>query len=65
MLLTAPRDAFAFEDITGMPWIEIDFAVDVERAEAEILPRIEMAAAERRAGEAGKSSQDTGAATNP
>jgi choline kinase len=25
------------EGITGMPWIEIDFAADVERATSEIL----------------------------
>jgi choline kinase len=40
VLLTSPRDTFAFEDITGMAWIEIDFAADIERANAEILPRI-------------------------
>lgn len=40
VLLTSPRGTFAFEDITGLPWIEIDFAVDVERANTEILPRI-------------------------
>lgn len=40
VLLTSPRGTFAFEDITGIPWIEIDFAVDVERANTEILPRI-------------------------
>ena len=40
VLLTSRRGKFAFEDITGMPWIEIDFAVDVERANAEILPLI-------------------------
>jgi len=49
VLLTSPRGSFAFEEITGMPWIEIDFAVDVERAEAEILPRILTAASKRRA----------------
>jgi choline kinase len=43
VLLTSPRGTFAFEDITGIPWIEIDFAVDVERANAEILPRISKA----------------------
>jgi choline kinase len=47
-LLTAPRGTFAFEDITGLPWIEIDFAADVERANAEILPRILTAAREHR-----------------
>ena len=40
VLLTSPRGKFAFEDITGIPWIEIDFAVDVERANIEILPQI-------------------------
>lgn len=40
VLLTSPTDTFAFEDITGMPWIEIDFATDIERANSEILPRI-------------------------
>jgi choline kinase len=43
VLLTSPRGTFAFEDITGIPWIEIDFAVDVERANTEILPRISKA----------------------
>lgn len=41
VLLSAPRGTFGFEDITGIPWVEIDFATDVERAEREILPRIE------------------------
>lgn len=49
VLLTSPRGTFAFEDITGLPWIEIDFAMDVARAEDEILPRIVSAAARRRA----------------
>lgn len=43
VLLTAPRGTFAFEDISGIPWIEIDFALDVKRANAEILPRISKA----------------------
>ncbi len=41
LLLTAPRGTFACEDATGLPWIEIDFQEDVQRAETEILPRIE------------------------
>ena len=49
VLLTSPRGTFAFEDITGMPWIEIDFAADVERANAEVLPRILTAEGNRRA----------------
>jgi choline kinase len=40
VLLTSPRGTFAFEDITGMPWIEIDYAADIERANDEVLPRI-------------------------
>jgi choline kinase len=40
VLLTSRRRTFSFEDITGIPWIEIDFAADVERATSEILPRI-------------------------
>jgi len=49
VLLTSPRGTFAFEDVTGVPWIEIDFAADVARAENEILPRIASAANKRRA----------------
>ncbi len=40
VLLTAPRKTFAFEDITDMPWIEIDFPADIERANTVILPLI-------------------------
>lgn len=29
------------EDVTGIPWIEIDFPEDVERATREILPRVD------------------------
>ena len=29
---------FAVEDITGLPWIEIDFPEDLARAEKEVLP---------------------------
>jgi choline kinase len=39
VILEAP-DVFGFEDITGLPWIEIDFADDVLRARSEILPRV-------------------------
>ena len=31
-LLMETPDSFNFEDITGLPWIEIDFPADVERA---------------------------------
>jgi len=39
LVLGAPAE-FGFEDITGLPWIAIDFPGDVARARDEILPRI-------------------------
>ena len=32
-----------YERVDGMPWTEIDFPEDVERAEREVLPRLEVA----------------------
>ena len=40
VLLASPPGRIGFEDITGLPWIEIDFAEDMARAENEILPRL-------------------------
>lgn len=40
LLLAQPYD-FGFEDITDLPWIEIDFPEDIARAENDILPRLE------------------------
>jgi len=31
---------FGFEDVSDLPWIEIDFPEDVERAEAMVLPNL-------------------------
>jgi len=39
-LLSEPPGTFGFEDVTGLPWIEIDFAEDVRRADEEILPKL-------------------------
>lgn len=39
-VLLAEPDRFGFEDITGLPWMEIDFPRDVKRARSEILPRL-------------------------
>lgn len=39
MVLAAP-EGFGVEDVTGLPWIELDFPVDLDRARSEILPRI-------------------------
>lgn len=39
LLLKFP-EKFGFEDISGIPWIEIDFPEDIERAYEEIVPRL-------------------------
>jgi choline kinase len=39
VLLGAPK-SFGYEDVTGLPWIEIDFPEDVVRARDEILPNL-------------------------
>src|SRR5215510_4143388 len=39
-LLLEGRHAFDIADVTGMPWIEIDFANDVARARDEVLPQM-------------------------
>lgn len=39
-LLLSEPSRFGFEEVTGLPWIEIDFPQDVIRARHEILPRI-------------------------
>ena len=45
ILLALPR-AFSYEDISGLPWLEIDFPEDIERAIKEILPAIRADAAD-------------------
>lgn len=40
-LLLEHPDAFSYEDISGLPWIEIDFPEDLIRARTEILSKIE------------------------
>ena len=39
-VIRAGDPPFGFEDVTGQPWIEIDFPEDVERAESGILPKL-------------------------
>lgn len=41
LILETP-EAFAFEDITGIPWIEIDFPEDIQRAKQDILPKLKQ-----------------------
>lgn len=40
VLMAEPAGTFGFEDISDIPWIEIDFPSDLERAQREILVRI-------------------------
>jgi choline kinase len=40
VMLTSPPATMAYEDITGMPWIEIDSAADLKNAHTNILPRM-------------------------
>jgi choline kinase len=34
MIIASPADRFGFEDITGLPWTEIDFPADIVKAQA-------------------------------
>ena len=40
-LVLCHPDRFGYEDVTGIPWIEIDFPEDIARAQREILPRLQ------------------------
>lgn len=40
-LIEAPPGAFGVEDVTGTPWIEIDFPEDIARAENKVLPALQ------------------------
>ncbi len=46
-LVLAAAQPLAFEDISGMPWIEIDFPEDIVRAERDILPQMVRKAGQR------------------
>jgi choline kinase len=39
-LLRESSQMFEVVDVTGTPWIEIDFPADVERAAREVLPQL-------------------------
>ena len=32
---------FGYEDITNLPWIEIDFPEDLDKAKKKLLPKID------------------------
>ena len=40
VLLAEPGGTFDVEDITGLPWVEIDFPEDLARARQEIFPQL-------------------------
>jgi choline kinase len=44
-LIRERGQTFDVADVTGLPWIEIDFPKDVTRAEREILPELEASGA--------------------
>ena len=41
VVVAAPPGAFGVEDVTGLPWVEIDFPEDLEKAHAEVFSRLE------------------------
>ena len=40
VVVAEPPGAFGVEDVTGLPWVEIDFPEDLEKARSEVLPRL-------------------------
>lgn len=47
MVVREPGFALGFEDVTGLPWVEIDFQSDVDRANRDVLPRLAPLATRR------------------
>jgi choline kinase len=47
-LLQERSQTFEVTDVTGAPWIEIDYSEDVVRAEAEVLPLLQPLSALRK-----------------
>jgi choline kinase len=41
LLLADPPGSFGWEDVTGLPWREIDFPEDIAAAERTVLPRLQ------------------------
>ncbi len=39
-LILERSQIFQLVDVTGAPWVEIDFPADVERAAREVLPQL-------------------------
>ena len=47
LILERPGTFMRFEDVTRLPWTEIDFAHDLEHARRNILPRLVSSGATR------------------
>ena len=41
VVVAEPPGAFGVEDVTGLPWVEIDFPEDLEKAESEVYSRLQ------------------------
>ena len=41
VVVAEPPGTFGVEDVTGLPWVEIDFPEDLEKAESEIYSRLQ------------------------
>ena len=41
VLLAEPPGTFGVEDVTGLPWVEIDFPEDLEKARTEVFSRLQ------------------------
>ena len=39
-LYSEPMGTFGYEDITGVPWVEIDYESDLRKAATQVIPRI-------------------------
>lgn len=42
MILAASPGKFGYEDVSDLPWIEIDFQADVDKARAQVLPALAL-----------------------
>jgi choline kinase len=40
VVVAEPPGTFGVEDVTGLPWVEIDFPEDLEKAGSEVLPTL-------------------------
>ena len=40
VLHSEPTGTFGYEDITGIPWVEIDYESDLKKAATQVIPRI-------------------------